>query len=63
MFCFFNTLKGYNKKYVKKIPLFARPCKEDNRRNRSKGWGERERERERERVPVGRNGKGERWRI
>ena len=42
-FSFFLTLKGYwskankNRLYRKKIPLVARPCKEDSRRNRGRG--------------------------
>ena len=43
IYLFFFTLKGYwlrgkKIKYKKKIPLVAKPCKEDSRRN--KKWGQ-----------------------
>ena len=42
VFFYIYTFKGYwlrdNKNTLKNIPLIARPCKEDSRRNISKGW-------------------------
>ena len=33
-----RALAKGKQKHVKKIPLVARPCKEDSRRNKSKSW-------------------------
>ena len=42
LFLFFFFIKRVlakgQQKYVRKIPLVARPCKDDSRRNRGRGW-------------------------